>query len=261
MNTLLIIDPQFDFCDPEGALTVPNGMADIERLSAFIEQNAQHLDAVVVSLDTHHPFDIAHPGFWRDAQGNPPAPFTTITAADVEQKRFQGLNEEATQHALMYLKALENQGCSHTIWPEHCILGTPGHALPAVLSRALAAWEFAHTKTVTFVLKGQYPWTEHFSVLRAEVPDEGSPSTLLNQGLLDRLNEADKLYVAGEASSHCVRRTVEDLRTYSPEIVPKIVILEDAMSPVQGCEQIAAQFLDDCRWCGMKLAHCSDAIA
>ncbi len=72
---LLIIDPQVDFCDPMGALSVPGAATNRTRL-------APKLDAIHVTLDSHHFGDIAHPIFWKDSAGNHPAPFTHVSPHD-----------------------------------------------------------------------------------------------------------------------------------------------------------------------------------
>jgi|GEM_PF-6949980 len=41
------------------------------------------------------------------------------------------------------------------------------------------------------------PWTEHYSAVLAEVPDDEDPDTQLNQALIDRLDTADTILIAG----------------------------------------------------------------
>ena len=78
---LLIIDPQNDFCDPQhGSLYVPGADTDMQRLADMITQMKHQLCDIHVTLDSHHLIDIAHPAFWQDSLGNPPAAFTQITA-------------------------------------------------------------------------------------------------------------------------------------------------------------------------------------
>ena len=51
---LLVIDPQNDFCHPDGSLFVPGADDDVERLAAFVESLKRALQAgsplVVLSL-------------------------------------------------------------------------------------------------------------------------------------------------------------------------------------------------------------------
>ena len=68
---LLIIDPQNDFMDlPDSALPVPGAVADMDRLAAFIRRAGKKIDDIHVTLDSHRLIDIAHPTFWRDADGS-----------------------------------------------------------------------------------------------------------------------------------------------------------------------------------------------
>src|SRR5262249_27921260 len=85
---LVVIDPQVDFCDPNGALYVQGAEADIRRLAAAVKRLAPRLDDIHVTLDSHRLIDVAHPVFWKDSNGAHPAPFTIITAADVEGGRW-----------------------------------------------------------------------------------------------------------------------------------------------------------------------------
>ena len=50
---LLIIDPQVDF-HPGGSLAIANANDDSERTASLILNNIDHIDEIVVTLDTHH---------------------------------------------------------------------------------------------------------------------------------------------------------------------------------------------------------------
>jgi nicotinamidase-related amidase len=63
-NTLLIIDPQSDFCFIKGSLFVPNANVDINRLSKFLLNTKMKFDSIHISLDSHNLTHIAHKGFW-----------------------------------------------------------------------------------------------------------------------------------------------------------------------------------------------------
>lgn len=257
---LLIIDAQNDFCDlPDSwcpsdpvtgqrlqpALPVPGAHADLLRLAGFIADAGARIDGITVTLDSHHRHDIAHPPYWRRADGAAVAPFTPITAAQVRAGEFTPAVATERPRSLAYLDALEATGrYTLMVWPVHCQLGSWGHGLhPAVLA-ACNAWEEAHHTPVRVVDKGSYPWSEHYSALQAEVPDPAEPATQLNQALLQRLDAADTLLVAGQASSHCVKATVEHLVQHLPGGRPqRLVLLTDCMSPVAGFEPQAQGFL------------------
>ena len=46
------------------------------------------------------------------------------------------------------------------------------------------------------------------------------------------------IWLAGEAKSHCVANTLRQLFDY-PEVVQRLVILEDCMGNILGCEDLA----------------------
>lgn len=253
LDNLLIIDPQNDFCDlpdhlvPAGqkpSLPVRGAHADMSRLADWIDRNRQDLDAITVTMDHHHRLDIAHPSFWRTTDGGPVGPFTPIAAAQVREGTVRPAPGLPQAQALAYLEALESAGrFAHMVWPVHCQIGTWGQCVHASLQAALDRWEDETARSVHHVLKGENPWTEHYSALRAEIPIEADPATGLNRDLLARLATADRVVVAGEAGSHCVRATVEHLVGNWTGDVSRVVLLTDAMSPVGGFEAAQEAFL------------------
>lgn len=260
---LLIIDPQNDFCDlPEAergtntpALPVPGAHADMLRLAALIEQGGQGIANITVTLDSHHRLDIAHPGFWVKADGSPVAPFTQIHVGDVKAGAFRPRLAGVLPRVIAYLSALEAAGrYTHMVWPVHCELGAWGHNAHAAVRRAYNQWEDATGASVEKVLKGLNPLTEHYSAIRAEVPDPASADTLTNNALLDRLAAADILLIAGEAGSHCVKATVEHIVEFRPETARRMVLLADCISPVSGFEAAQAAFIETMRSRGARIA-------
>lgn len=254
VDHLLIIDPQNDFCDLPAAL-VPAGQkptlpvagahADMLRLSEWIDKNRHQLDAITVTMDHHHRLDIAHPAFWRKDDGSAVGPFTTITSAQVKEGAYRPAPGLSAERASAYLEALESSGrFAHMVWPVHCQIGTWGQCIHATLQSALDLWEDETARNVCHVHKGENPWTEHYSALRAEIPVETDPATGLNRKLLDQLAKADRILVAGEAGSHCVRATVEHLVENWQGELSRICLLTDAMSPVPGFESAQSAFLE-----------------
>ncbi|MCB9523408.1 MAG: hypothetical protein H6702_08495 [Myxococcales bacterium] len=262
---LLVIDPQNDFCDPaQGSLFVPGADADMARLARFVERVRDRLDDIHVTLDSHHPVDIAHPTFWRDSAGNHPAPFTQITYAEVEAGRWSTTLPVARGRALQYLRALETGGrYPHVIWPPHCLIGSQGHNVVPALFDALRGWEEKRFAVVDYVTKGSNLWTEHFSAVQAEVPDPADPDTQVNTRLIDTLEQADLILLAGEAGSHCLANTVRDIvaRFSDPSYVRKMVLLTDATSPVPGFEALQDQFVQDMTALGMRLSTTAEFAA
>ncbi|GAB2898704.1 hypothetical protein GCM10027046_30810 [Uliginosibacterium flavum] len=275
---LLIIDPQNDFCDLPAAYCPPDPLsglpmtpalpvtgahADMQRLAALIDAGRAGLSEITVTLDSHQHLDIAHPTFWCDASGAAIAPFTPITAADVYAGKFQPRLAEAQGRVLAYLDALEAAGrYTHMVWPVHCEIGTWGHNIHHDLRLALNRWEEQRLAIVGKVVKGTNPWTEHFSAIMAEVPDSADVSTQLNAELIAQLQRADRLYIAGEAGSHCVKATVEHIvDNFEHADLHKLVLIEDCISPVGGFEVNQAEFLSSMRARGLQIARASDVLA
>ncbi len=250
-TALLLIDPQADFCHEDGALAVPGAPADTQRTAAFVARHAAALDEIHVTLDSHHPVDISHPSWWRDAAGQPPAPFTVISAADMDAGRWTTALPARASRTRAYLHALAAGGHpAHVVWPEHCIVGTPGHAIAAPLRGPLAAWARARHHQLQIWRKGENPWSEHFSAVRAAVPVPDDPTTHDNTDLISSLDDCDRIYVAGQALSHCVAATVGDLIALAPRLAPRIVLLTDAASPVAGFSAAAEDFVAALRAAG-----------
>ena len=260
-HTLLIIDPQVDFCHPQGSLYVPNAEQDMHRLNDFIQTHRDRLSEIHITLDSHARLDIAHPLFWMDENGNPPAPFTQVTAEEVRQGKWKTVHPENQDSAQTYLNALDESGrYPHIIWPEHCLLGTLGHTVDAHLLEGLKNWESHHRHDVQYILKGLNPLTEHFSAVQAEVVDESDPHTQVDTQWIAQLEEADTIWVAGEASSHCVAHTVRDLLKHfsSVDSAKKVALLTDTMSPVGGFEDFESRFFEEVQAQGVRLTTTKD---
>lgn len=272
-SVLLLIDPQNDFCDLPAtasgtpALPVAGADADMRRVADLIERGGAGLDDIVITLDSHHRVDIAHPTFWRTGDGGAVAPFTAITAAQVRAGVFLPADATVLPRVLAYLDALEAQGrYSLMVWPVHCEIGSWGHNVHSAVRAAYNQWEDRRLRQVLKVTKGDNPWTEHYSALQAEVPDADDAATWLNRSLLARLDAFDTIWIAGEASSHCVKATVEHLADHLPSLLPsgclsKLVLLTDGMSPVGGFEAQAADFMARMRERGARTATCAQALA
>ncbi len=260
-TALLLIDPQYDFIDPKGTLSVKGAVEDTQRTIEFIKTNADQLDAIYITQDWHQKEHIAHASWWVDADGNPPAPFTNISAADVESGKWKAKNPAYQAHSLQYVQQLEaGKKYTHTIWPEHCIQDTPGADLPDNLKQALAAWEKQTSKKVIYVKKGSNTHTEQFSALKAEVPQEGDSGTELNTALIKELDKYNRIIVAGQALSHCVAASTMDLIAPKTGIDPaKVKVLGDCCSNVYKCEHLGDEFTRKARERGVHfLTHKMD---
>jgi|18_taG_2_1085343.scaffolds.fasta_scaffold00481_22 nicotinamidase-related amidase len=258
---LLIIDPQISFCDPDGELFVPGADEDMKRLATMINRLKSKIDDIHVTLDSHHLFDISHPIYWKDSNGKNPDPFTIISVSDVENAVWTTTIPSLYKRALAYVKALEANGRDPLcIWPPHCLIGSDGHAVVPELFDALIEWERTQIAMVDYVTKGSNPFTEHYGVFMADVPQSNDPTTQINAKFLQSLENADRLIVAGEAGSHCVKFSLEDLidNINDNSYAEKVTLLTDAMSPVQGFEQNQQDFIDNMVKKGVKTAKTID---
>ena len=251
---LLIIDAQNTFCIPEFELFVggKSGMDAVDdncRLCEFIYRNLARLTAIIPTLDTHQAMQIFHPVFWCDPSGNYPPAMTMISLDDVQQHRCQvnlavasslGMTEaDLTAYALHYVQSLSDAGkYPLTIWPYHSMLGGIGHSLVPAIEEALFFHGIARQSQTQFELKGNHPLTENYSVLRPEVIGgrDGQAIAQKNQRLIQQLLTFDGILIAGQAQSHCVAWTIDDLLTeiqaIDPTLAQKVYLLEDCTSPV-----------------------------
>ncbi len=272
---LVIIDPQNDFCDlPASARPVIGGMqqtpalpvagadADMQRVARLIRKGGIGLSNISVTLDSHQRVDIAHPTFWRQGDGETVIPFTQIRAEDVRAGRYLPRQADALGRVIAYLEALEANGrYVHMVWPVHCEIGTWGHNVHNAVRQACNAWEEARTAIVNKVVKGTNPWTEHYSAIKAEVPDPEDEATQLNGVFMDQLRAADLVLITGEAGSHCVKATTEHIvENYSAGNLSKLVLLTDCMSPVTGFEAQYQGFIEDMRGRGLRIAQSQDVL-
>ncbi|XGV95961.1 MAG: isochorismatase [Leptolyngbya sp. BL-A-14] len=252
---LLIIDAQNTFCIPEFELFVGgrSGMGAVEdnvRLCEFIYRNLGALTAIVPTMDTHTATQIFHPVFWVDAAGNNPPPMTMIAFDDVKDGKWtvnpaiaasfaNGDLATLQTFALHYTKRLSDNGkYPLTIWPYHSMLGGIGHALVSAVEEACFFHNLARSSQTRFEIKGDNPLTENYSVLRPEVMDgsDGGAIAQKNTALIQTLLDFDAVIIAGQAKSHCVAWTIDDLLTEiqatDPTLTKKVYLLEDCTSPV-----------------------------
>jgi nicotinamidase/pyrazinamidase len=256
---LLVIDPQNDFCDIEGAaLPVAGAHADLQRLARLIAANPKRLDGITVTLDSHASVAVERTTFWCTGEGESVAPFTFLTADDVVAGRLRPRDARLAPQVLAMLHQLAAAGKpGMVIWPVHCVTGTWGHNIHGELAHSLAAWEMANQRPVHKVLKGEYPLSEHFGVFEADAPVPAVPGTQFNRALAASLaSGADLVVIAGEASSHCVAASHDQFLRFlakSPAFAPRVALLRDCMSPVAGFEPLEQALFERAQAAGTLL--------
>jgi len=159
-EVLIVTDPQLDFC-PGGALAVPGG----DQIVPAVNQLAQSFGHVIITQDWHPAghlsFASAHPGR---------APFETIEVAYGPQ----------------------------TLWPDHCVQGTPGAAFHPALDLP---------RVELIVRKGFHATIDSYSAFREN--DRKTPT-----GLAGYLRERgfERVTLCGLASDFCVYYSAIDAR-------------------------------------------------
>jgi len=263
---LLVIDPQVDFCDQnKGALAVGGADEDMKRLAAMIEKYPGDISNIQITMDSHFRLHIAHAIMWVDKNNKRPVPIflksgntvpTSLTADLVENGEFRAYNPAWQNKFLNYVQKLKENGrYDLMIWPEHCIIGTPGQCLDPFFREAVSKWEERYHTIAAITTKGSNPFTEHYSAVRADVEDPKDRRTRLNTDLINLLKEYDIILGAGEALSHCFANTMRDVfEKFSVDQVKKFVLLKDATSSVFGCEQMGNDFINEFTTKGMQVA-------
>jgi nicotinamidase-related amidase len=250
---LLAVDVQNTFCLPDFELFVAGrsgtgAVDDNRRLCEFVYRNLGSITCIIPTLDTHQALQIFHAIWLVDAEGNHPPPYTLVTAEDVESNRWRvnpavapslgRTTDYLERHLLHYTRTLERGGkYDLTIWPYHAMLGGVGHALAPAVEEAIFFHTVARLAQPRLEIKGQNPLTEHYSILGPEIttgPD-GDEIGEQNLELVDRLLDFDAVVIAGQAKSHCVAWTIDDLleaQGRERQLAERAYLLEDCTSPV-----------------------------
>jgi nicotinamidase-related amidase len=285
---LLAVDVQNTFCLPDFELFVAGrsgsgAVDDNRRLCEFIYRNLGTITQVFPSLDTHHAMQIFHAIWLVDEHGEHPSPYTLISADEVAAGRWRvnpavatalGLDPDyAERHLAHYTLALAEGGkYDLTIWPYHAMLGGIGHALVSAVEEAIFFHGVARLTSPDFQVKGEHHLTEHYSMLGPEVT-HGPDGELLegkNRGLIEQLLEFDVVIVAGQAKSHCLAWTIDDLLedddVQERRLAERTYLLEDCTSPVvvpgvvDYTDEADAAF-ERYREAGMNVVRSTDPIA
>jgi nicotinamidase-related amidase len=252
--SLLLVDVQNTFCIPDfelyvGGTSGTGAMDDNRRLCEFIYRNLNVITEICPTMDTHQLVQIFHAIFLINDRGEHPAPYTLISVEDIEKGVWQfnpqladslQIDEAYGQRLLHhYTRQLKDGGkYDLTIWPYHAMLGGIGHALVSAVEEAIFFHSIARMTQPDFQEKGNNPFTENYSVISPEVLTDSSGKGIAekNAGFIQKLLDFDVLIVAGQAKSHCVEWTIEDLLKEilgsDKKLAEKVYLLEDCTTPV-----------------------------
>lgn len=264
---LVLVDYQHDFTAPTGTLSVPGAQQDIARLLRWFYANAHRITTIYASLDTHLPSQIFFGTWWSDPRsGEPPAPFTPITVEDIETGRWEPVRE--MPWSKNYVQMLAQQARKDLmIWPHHTMQGTLGHMLAAPISEAIAWHSAARGARPVYITKGLTARTEFYGIFGAEVPDPADASSNLNVPLLSEVMQHRRVYIAGEARSHCVLETIRQLAGHlrgQRELLKRLYVLTDCTSSVPhpdiDFDAVATRELALLQEQGVHLVKSTDAV-
>lgn len=251
---LLGVDVQNTFCIPGYELFVggASGQAAVDdnvRLCEFIYRNLGAITQISVTMDTHDAIQIFHPVFLVDDEGNHPDPHTQVSVEDVQQGRWR-FNpaladvldisvEYGQRHLEHYTSELaRKEKFAYTVWPYHAMLGGLSHALVSAFAEAIFFHNIARRSRPDFEIKGHNPLTEHYSAVGPEVltgPD-GERIADKSEAFVEKLQTFDAVIIAGQAKSHCVNWTIDDIltdiRQRDEALAKKVYLLEDCTSPI-----------------------------
>lgn len=203
-DVLLVIDVQKDFC-PHGALAVPDGNAVVPVANRLM----QHFEHIVLTQDWHpdghHSFATTHDG--RE-------PFSTVDLHYGEQ----------------------------TLWPDHCVQGTPGAEFHDDLDQISAQ---------LVLRKGFRSAIDSYSAFfeNDRTTQTGLAGYLRERGL-------KRLVCVGLATDFCVRFSAEDARRLGFEAV----LVEEGCRAIDLAGSLAAA-MQAMRQAGVTILRSADDIS
>jgi nicotinamidase-related amidase len=143
------------------------------------------------------------------------------------------------EHVAHYISTLDRSGkFALMIWPYHAMLGGIGHAIVSIIHEASFFHSIARKSGTDYQFKGGNLLTENYSVIAPEVTKQadGAPLCEVNVAFFEKLMSFDYIIIAGQAKSHCVAWTVQDIldRICAKDslLARKVYLLEDCTSPV-----------------------------
>ncbi|GLX68687.1 hypothetical protein [Paenibacillus glycanilyticus] len=233
---LLVVDQQNSFMEG-GELGVPGSVQDNIRLGKFMYRNLHKITQIALTQDVHTPLQIFHPCWWVDRFGNHPVPIeTVITVEAVMNGEWTPVYSPAK--SLAYLQELQRGGKRELrIWPYHCLAGTKGVQFESQFMNLVYFHSVARRSTPVILEKGQDPLSEMYGAFYGE---DGVASEE-NRVFLDGMLDYGKVYIAGQALSHCVLDTLKHILEHHANnrtFTESIHLLTDCSSPIPGSETV-----------------------
>lgn len=195
-EALIVVDMQNDFCEG-GALAVPGGSAIVPRVNKLIAEHAH----VVLTQDWHPPEHASFAASWDGAE-----PFSTRQFAYGPQ----------------------------TLWPAHCVQGTPGADFHP---------DLVTTKAEMIVRKGFHRGIDSYSAFRENylMTRTGLDGYLKARGIT-------KVVLCGLALDYCVAWSALDARQAGFDVT--VIVEATAAIDLDGSRK---KMLNEMRHAGIKL--------
>ena len=270
----LLIDVQKDFCFPWNDQTHSGGtlyvggrsgtgaVDDSARIAQFIYRNSHLLTGLTTTLDTHFAFQIFSAPFWLTADGQPLSSHTLIDVGqsgvlvnlDLSGKVLHNNVNPNPALAAFLCNGDYSWLCSQAkfyceelargkkyklyLWPPHTMLGSDGHALVGVVHEARLFFSYLRSVQTDCEIKGGNPLTENYSIFQPEVLMrwDGKPLAQRNTGFLKTMLGNDVVPLLGQAGSHCLKSSIEDLlteiQTVDPKLLSRCYVVTDCSSAV-----------------------------
>ena len=258
---MLVCDPQNDYHEG-GTMPIPGSDVISVRIADLILENITGITELLVSLDTRHKTHISNAIMWKDKNGNKPEPYTIITKQDLENSTWIPRQTSLYEDYLWYLQQLEeSEKDPLTIWPDHCIVGTQGAAINAHINEAVQEWAGVNLATVEHIMKGTNDYTETYSCIASEVEMEDDPLTCVDMGLIERMEESDRVIICGYALSHTLRCSTKHIvDNIKEDALEKIYLVYDCTANLPQYESLGSTFKDEMETKGIKLVSASEAF-
>ncbi len=214
-DALIIVDQQLDY-QPGGALAIPEGDTIVDAINALAVQFIE-----IVVTQEHHP--QGHVSFASSYVGRRPGSVVTLAEAEAGDVELSTTAAFTIDELCRYL-AEARDGCQR-LWPDHCIVETPGWNLDPRLELRRAS---------LILRKGYRPAADSYSAFREnDGVSTGLAEMLMAKGI-------ERVAVVGPAGDGCVLNTAIDAADSGLEVV----YLEDLTRLRENSRQATIQSLE-----------------
>ncbi|XBW36098.1 hypothetical protein QEN19_001674 [Hanseniaspora menglaensis] len=167
---LLIIDMQYDFIS--GSLKVSGGEELVMKIAEYLKENSDNFDLIVFTKDDHPREHVS---------------FASNHKSKVPFDEYTYVSKNDSSHVF--------KSC---LWPDHCVVGTPGNEIHNDLTSLILNEHIGKTKTIV-VGKGKNLNREYYSCFNDVLEED---FTELQEILETEL--ISEVFICGLAYDYCV---------------------------------------------------------